>query len=195
MNRRDTHVNGEGRKKERQSLAVGIDWKQPQEYLVSFSMFRFYSFFFFNFLLILWKFHIRHTQTLLISQSLQKPSFTFQGSVPNKVNLKQNKKQNTKTKTALFFHLPCLSNTFSFLLVARGDVVCHIVDCFGHSALLANVHHNELLAWFKIFGLWYTNNTGPSPKLSDILLLPKVMEILQLWFHRTSPFYDHFGRS
>ena len=46
-----------------------------------------------------------------------------------------------------------------------------------------------MLVRFKVFGFWYTINTGPSLRLfSDTLLLPRVMEILQLWFYRISSF-------
>jgi hypothetical protein len=36
---------------------------------------------------------------------------------------------------------------------------------------------------------WYNSNTGPSPRfLFNILLLLCVMEIPQLWIHKTCPF-------
>lgn len=66
--------------------------------------------------------------------------------------------------------------------------MCHTVDPFVHSALFANVHCNELSVQFKASGFWYTINTGLSLKFFlYIPLLPQVMEILRLWFHRTSP--------
>ncbi|KAL6075133.1 hypothetical protein STEG23_022572, partial [Scotinomys teguina] len=47
----------------------------------------------------------------------------------------------------------------------------------------------ELLVRFKSSSFWYTINTGSSAKLLlDVLLVPRAMEILWLWFHRTSPF-------
>jgi hypothetical protein len=58
-----------------------------------------------------------------------------------------------------------------------------------HRPLLANVHCSEALAWLEASGFCYTINTGSSPGLlSDILLLPCVMESLQLWFCRAGPF-------
>ena len=66
-----------------------------------------------------------------------------------------------------------LSITSSFVPVALGAVSCHAVYPFVQTALLANVHCNELLVWFKASGFWYTINTRPSLKLlSAILLLP-----------------------
>ena len=75
--------------------------------------------------------------------------------------------------------------------------MCHnvshsILHPFVHTSLLANVHCNESLVWFEASGFCYTINTGSSlGLLSDILLLPCVMEILQLWICRTSPFMHH----
>ena len=53
---------------------------------------------------------------------------------------------------------------------------------------LQMAHCNESLICFEASGFCYTINTGPSQRLlSDILLLPYVMEILQLWICRTGP--------
>ena len=57
-------------------------------------------------------------------------------------------------------------------------VVCPTVYPFAQTALLANVHRNGSLVWFEASGSCYTINTGTS--LVFILLLPCVMEILQL---------------
>ena len=49
------------------------------------------------------------------------------------------------------------------------------IHSFAQTALLANVHCNESLVWFKASGFCYTINTGSSlGLLSDILLLPCV---------------------
>ena len=65
-------------------------------------------------------------------------------------------------------------------------IVCPTVFPFAHTYLLANVHYSESLVWFQ--GFCYTINTGSSLGfLSDALLLPCVMEILQLWICRTGP--------
>jgi hypothetical protein len=59
-------------------------------------------------------------------------------------------------------------------------VYCRVYP-FAQIALLANIHCNESLVWFKASGFCYTINTGSSlGLLCDILLLPCVMEILQL---------------
>ena len=50
------------------------------------------------------------------------------------------------------------------------DMVCHPVYHLAQTDLLANVHCNESLIWFKAFGFCYTINTGCSPKLLDISL-------------------------
>ena len=61
---------------------------------------------------------------------------------------------------------------------------------------LANVHCSESLVWFKASGFCYTISTGSSLGfLSAILLLPWVVEILQLWlrdwsFHALQQFID-----
>lgn len=78
----------------------------------------------------------------------------------------------------------------SFVLVALGAVVYHAVYLFVQTSLPAKVHYvNVSLLEFKVSGLWYTINTGPSPKLLlYLLLLHQVMEIIRLWFRRTIPF-------
>jgi hypothetical protein len=71
-------------------------------------------------------------------------------------------------------------------------VVCQLCDIaypFVQTVLLANAHCHESLVCFKASGFCYTINTGSSPGLlSDILLLPCVMEFLKLWICRTGPF-------
>ena len=47
----------------------------------------------------------------------------------------------------------------------------------------------KVIVWFKASGFYYTVDAGPSLGLFlDSLLLPCVMEILQLWVCRTDPF-------
>lgn len=47
----------------------------------------------------------------------------------------------------------------------------------------------EMSHWFKVFGFCDTLNVESSLELlTVILLLPCVMEILQLWISRTGPF-------
>lgn len=66
---------------------------------------------------------------------------------------------------------------------------CHTVYLFVHTAWLADVHCNESLVWFEASGFCYTINTGSLlGLLSDILLLPCVMELLCLWTCRMGPF-------
>ena len=63
--------------------------------------------------------------------------------------------------------------------------MCPTVYPSVYTSLLAN----ESLVWFKFSGFRDTINTGCSPGLLlDILLLPCVMEILQLWVSRAGPF-------
>lgn len=60
---------------------------------------------------------------------------------------------------------------------------------FAQTTFLVNAHYNELLVWFKASDFWHKVNTRPSLRLlSDILLLPWLMEILCLWFHRPRSF-------
>ena len=63
--------------------------------------------------------------------------------------------------------------------------VCHP---FVHICLVANVHCNESLVCL-ISDFCYIINTGSLPGLSDILMLPCVLEILQLWIHRSGPIH------
>jgi hypothetical protein len=50
---------------------------------------------------------------------------------------------------------------------------------FVHTSLLASVYCNDSLLWFEVFGFCYSISAGTSMGLlSDILLLPFVMEIL-----------------
>ena len=57
-----------------------------------------------------------------------------------------------------------------------------------HFSLL-NFHCNNSLVWFEVSGSSNTINAAFSPGfLPVVLLLPCVMEILQLWISRTGPF-------
>ena len=68
-------------------------------------------------------------------------------------------------------------------------MVCHTVYPFAQRAFHANVCCNEALVQFEVSGFCYTINTGSLlGLLSDILLLPCVMEILQLRICNTGPF-------
>jgi hypothetical protein len=67
--------------------------------------------------------------------------------------------------------------------------VCPTVYPFVHTSLLANFYCSESLVWLKASGFCYSIHTETSlGLLSDILLLPCVMEILQFGICRTSPF-------
>jgi hypothetical protein len=67
--------------------------------------------------------------------------------------------------------------------------VCHMVHPFVSTFYLANVCCNQSLVWFEASGFCYTINPGSSLGLfSDILLLPCVMEILEVWICQTSSF-------
>ena len=58
-----------------------------------------------------------------------------------------------------------------------------------HTSLLASVHSSESLVCLDASGICCTICSGFSQGLfSDIQLLFNVMEILQLWIYRTSPF-------
>ena len=64
-----------------------------------------------------------------------------------------------------------------------------------HTSSLANVHCSESLVLFEISGVCHAIHTGSSSGLLPvILLLPCVMEILQLWNSRTGP-VTHLNRS
>lgn len=68
-------------------------------------------------------------------------------------------------------------------------MVGHTVYLFAQTALLVNVHFNESMS-FEAPGFCYSNSTGSSLGcLADSLLLPRVTEILQLWFCRTGSFF------
>ena len=73
--------------------------------------------------------------------------------------------------------------------LAAEAAVCR---CVSHSvpfcpALLDKCSHRESLVWFQASGFCYTTNTGSSQGLlSDTLLFPCVLEILQLWIYRMS---------
>lgn len=55
---------------------------------------------------------------------------------------------------------------------------------FTHLYLQVFVEMTHSLAWFETSGFYYTINPGSPPGL----LLPHVIEILQLWICRTSCF-------
>lgn len=110
----------------------------------------------------------------------------------NKKTNKNEKQNKTKTKQTrklhLILHLSQLSNTTSFVLVALGAIVCHIVY-IPFCPITCKCNCNVSQVWFKVSGFWYTIITGFSPKLaSDNPQPPRVMEILCLPFHRTSTF-------
>ena len=61
---------------------------------------------------------------------------------------------------------------------------------FVHTSLLANVHYSQSLVWFEASSFCDINNIVSSPGLLLVnLLLRRVMEVLQLWFNRTGPFF------
>lgn len=63
------------------------------------------------------------------------------------------------------------------------------------SVVSPSLYPASLKFWFKATGFYYTMNAGPSLGLILVmLLLPCVMEILQLWDYRTGPFMC-FSRS
>lgn len=65
--------------------------------------------------------------------------------------------------------------------------VSHSVSAI-HSSSLTNIHWNESLVWFEVSSFCDTINTKSSlGLLLAVLLLPCVMETLQLWIIRTSP--------
>jgi hypothetical protein len=60
---------------------------------------------------------------------------------------------------------------------------------FVQISLPENVHCNGLLVVFNASDFGYTINTKSSPEIPlNNLLLPWVMEILQLWIPRKGPF-------
>lgn len=84
-----------------------------------------------------------------------------------------------KKQITSLLHVSLLSIIYLFTIVSLGTAVCHIVYPSAQTALLVNVHSNELLVWYKASGFCYIINTGPSPRLlSGILLLPQVMQLL-----------------
>lgn len=99
-----------------------------------------------------------------------------------KIKMKNNWKEGRQQQQTLYSSIFPTSPSRSFVIVALGPVVWHALYPPVHAALPADVHRNELLAWFMASGFWNTINTGPSLKfLSDILLLLCVMEILWQW--------------
>ena len=112
-----------------------------------------------KFLLILCEFHI----VRLIPTHLSAPPYlpSSLAASPSKEN-KIYKFKETKIQK---FHLSVEA------------VICHSVSHsvshpFVHTALLANVHCNESLAWFEAFGFCYINSVGFSPDSSQISCCP-----------------------
>ena len=78
-------------------------------------------------------------------------------------------------------------------------VACHSVPygiCSVYTSLLAHVHSNNSLVWFKASGFCYPIKTGCSlGLLLDILLLPCVMGILYFWICRARRFMHTISSS
>lgn len=73
----------------------------------------------------------------------------------------------------------------------QGDTVSYAVSPFIHRALCVSVlaFTEGSSVWFKASGFCYTTNAALSlGHLLDILLLPCVVEILQLWEGRICSF-------
>ena len=65
----------------------------------------------------------------------------------------------------------------------------YMVEAGEHPRVYPSVHFSESLVWLEISGFCDTINIGSSLGLLPvILLLPCVMEVLQLWNSRTGPF-------
>lgn len=63
----------------------------------------------------------------------------------------------------------------------------HTVYLSVHTSLFSSVYCNELLVSVNAAGFCYILNTEPSMELfRDILLLPCVIEIMQLWLRTPS---------
>jgi hypothetical protein len=87
-------------------------------------------------------------------------------------------------------HLPILSYLPSTLVTSPirekkyGCGSCCVSQSVSQYTLLSTL--NDWLVWYEASGFCYAINTGISwGLLSDILLLPCVMEVLQLWIRRT----------
>lgn len=81
------------------------------------------------------------------------------------------------------------SNPFPKNSFVMSAVVCHKLYPLAQTASLANVCYIESLVWFEASRFCHTSNIGSIlGLLSVILLLPRVTEILQLWFCRIGPF-------
>lgn len=74
--------------------------------------------------------------------------------------------------------------------------MCSTLYTSAHITSLANVHRNEWLVLFDIFGFYHVNIGWISSLgyLTVILLLPCIMVILQIWASRASLF-THFNSS
>lgn len=69
------------------------------------------------------------------------------------------------------------------------------VNPFVYTPLFANGHCKESLIWFEAAGFCYTISTGTSlGLLSNIWMMPCVMEILSFWICKTGCF-THFRSS
>jgi hypothetical protein len=102
-------------------------------------------------------------------------------------NKKTHKKNKTKQKTKQKITPPSKQSRENISLC---DAVCHsvsIVYPFVHTSLLVNVNCNESLVWFELF-CDTINIESSLGLLPVILLLPCVMEVLQLQNGRTGPF-------
>lgn len=105
-------------------------------------------------LLILWELHIINTNS---AHLLVPPYPTF---TPKRKILKSNQDKTytginppPKKKPSSLLYVSCLSDTFSFTLVASGTL-CQRIYPFVHLALLAHVHCNESLVYFRASGFW-----------------------------------------
>jgi hypothetical protein len=68
--------------------------------------------------------------------------------------------------------------------------VCPTVDSSAHTSSFVNVYCNESVVWSEISSFFDPISIGSSLEyLPVILLLPYVMEVLQLRISRTGPFH------
>jgi hypothetical protein len=114
------------------------------------------------------------------TQSYSSPCFFISALSTSPIKNKQTKKPKPKPK--IFYCGSCS--------VSQCVIMCHSVSYWMPfcPVLLVNVHCNESLVWFKASSFCYTINTGSSPGLlSDILMWPCVMEILQFGCIRPVP--------
>lgn len=97
--------------------------------------------------------------------------------------------------TPLLLHHSHISITYLFIITALRAKICHEVCHFAQTALLINIHCNELCS--HLGSLASVTPSIPDPHLDldeniirylDSLLLLRLMLILWLWFHRACPF-------